>query len=153
MRCSRATLTLRSSAPVAGSVYLKTTWDDKAGEPLYLVTNLTDIPQKITRYYKRRMWIEEEFRDLKNRKWGLGFDESYLSSPQREDHRWCVLAIAHMFLMAYGAAAEKSDQARHFLPNTTREREISLARLGAFVIETALLPISCAIRALNDLPP
>jgi len=76
-----------------------------------------------------------------------------LSSPQREDHRWCVLAIAHMFLMAYGAAAEKSDQARHFLPNAAREREISLARLGAFVIETALLPISCAIRALNDLPP
>jgi len=134
-------------------VRLLTTWDKKAKEPWYLVTNLTRIPQKITRLYKRRMWIEEEFRDLKNRKWGLGFDESYLSSPEREDRRWCVLAIAHMFLMAYGAAAEQADLAKQFLPNTPREREISLARLGAFVIETALQPISCAIRALNDIPP
>ncbi len=60
------------------TVRLVTTWDKKAKEPWYLVTNLSKLPQKITRYYKRRMWIEEEFRDLKNRKWGLGFDESYL---------------------------------------------------------------------------
>ena len=134
-------------------VRLVTTWDKKAKKPWYLVTNLSAIPQKITRYYKRRMWIEEEFRDLKNRKWGLGFDESYLSEPVREDRRWCVLALAHLFLMAYGAAAERADLARHFLPNTPREREISLTRLGALVIETALQPISCAIAALNCMPP
>ena len=134
-------------------VRLVTTWDKKAKEPWYLVTNLTNIPQKITRLYLRRMWIEEEYRDLKNRKWGLGFDESYLSAPEREDRRWCVLAIAHLFLMAYGAAAEQADLAKRFLPNTPREREISLARLGAFVIETALQPISCAIDALNQVPP
>ncbi len=102
---------------------------------------------------RTKLPTEEEFRDLKNRKWELGFDESYLSEPEREDRRWCVLAIAHLFLMAYGAAAEKADLAKHFLPNTPREREISLARLGAFVIETALQPISTAIHALNDIPP
>ena len=57
---------------------LVTTWKKDTAEPWYLVTNLERIPQKITRLYLRRMWIEEMFRDLKNRNWGLGFDGSEL---------------------------------------------------------------------------
>ena len=134
-------------------VRLVTTWSQGAKEPWYLATNLDRIPPKITRMYKRRMWIEEEFRDLKNRKWGLGFAESGLSSADREDRRWAVLALAHLFLMAYGAAAEEAGFAAHFLPNPAREREMSLARLGYFIIQTAMQSIQDAIEALNRVPP
>ncbi len=134
-------------------VRLVTTWNKRAAEPWYLVTNLNRIPQKITRLYLRRMWIEEMFRDLKNRKWGLGFAESELSTPEREDRRWAVLALAYMFLMAYGAAAEAAGLAGHFVPNTVREREMNLARLGHFIIQTAMQSIHDAIAALNQIPP
>jgi len=134
-------------------VRLVTTWSQAAEEPWYLVTNLERIPQTITRLYLRRMWIEEMFRDLKSRKWGLGFAESELSSPDREDRRWAVLALAHLFLMAYGAAAEEAGLAGQFIPNTAREREMSLARLGFFIIQIAMQSIQDAIDALNRVPP
>ncbi len=132
---------------------LVTTWKKDTAEPWYLVTNLERIPQKITRLYLRRMWIEEMFRDLKNRNWGLGFDGSELASERREDRRWAVLALAYLFLMAYGAAAEEMELHKQFSPNTERERVISLARLGAFVVQTILLTIPDAIDALNRVPP
>ena len=135
------------------SLRLVTTWNKGAKQPWYLATNLTEIPQKITRLYLRRMWIEEMFRDLKNRKWGLGFDGSELATHQREDRRWAVLALAYMFLMAYGAAAEQEGLHRQFSPNTETERVINLARLGFFIIRTALISIPEAISALNRIPP
>lgn len=49
---------------------LVTTYAEQAKEPWYLVTNRKDIAPKIVRLYQRRMWIEEMFRDLKNRRWG-----------------------------------------------------------------------------------
>jgi len=131
---------------------LVTTWNAEAGEPWYLVTNQEGLPQKITRLYLRRMWIEEMFRDLKNRKWGLGFAESELSAPEREDCRWAVLALAYLFLMAYGAAAEEAGLAKAFSPNPVREREINLARLGYFVLQTAMQSVQDALLALNSLP-
>ncbi len=83
-----------------------TTYASKAQEPWYLVTNRCDIPPEIIRLYQRRMWIEEMFRDLKNRRWGLGLDAVELSTAQRQDRLWSVLAITYVFLCAFGAAAE-----------------------------------------------
>jgi len=142
-------LTLEAPFPTR----LVTTWARRAEQPWYLVTNLEQIPQKIVRLYQRRMWIEEMFRDLKNRKWGLGFAESELSTPNREERRWAVLALAYMLLMAYGAVAEEEGLASAFSPNPVRDREINLARLGSFILQTAMQSIVEAIEALNRLPP
>ena len=130
---------------------LVSTWHQKAKQLWFLATNLDKIPQKIMRLYQRRMWIEAMFRDLKNRKWGLGFAGSNLLTQKREDRRWAVLALAYMFLMAYGAAAEEAGLAGNFVPNTVREREMNLARLGYFIIQTAMQSIQEIILALNRL--
>ncbi len=93
------------------------------------------------------------FRDLKNRKWGLGFADSRLAAPEREDRRWCALVLAYLFLCAYGALAEKSGLDRNMRQDTAYNRAMNLARLGAAVLAVAVYPLSDAIVALNDIPP
>ena len=69
-----------------GPIRLITVYDRDAKEPWYLVTNLSDqFPAQIVRLYKRRMWIEAAFRDLKNRNWGLGMDQARLTQAPRLD--------------------------------------------------------------------
>lgn len=95
-------------------------FDRNAKEPWYLLTNLHDAPHKIVQFYQRPMWIEAMFRDLKNRNWGLGLDHVKLSSPERNDRHFLILALAYLFLCAFGATAEKLGLAEP--PNATRTR-------------------------------
>ena len=63
---------------------LITVFHRDAGEPWYLVTNTEDMEaKKVTRTYEKRWWTESMFRDLKNRKWGLGMDEVKLTTAER----------------------------------------------------------------------
>ena len=134
-------------------IRLVTAFDPKAKEPWFLATNLNDLPPEIVRIYQRRMWIEEMFRDLKNRNWGLGLTESVLSSPARQDRLWSVLALTYLFLCAFGAAAEKAGLDRHMRQDTGSSRAMNLARLGNYFLQIASLAIPIALAALNALPP
>ncbi len=135
------------------STRLITTYASKAQEPWYLVTNLRDIPPEIVRLYQRRMWIEEMFRDIKNRRWGLGLDDVELSTPQRQDRLWSVLAITYVFLCAFGAAAETEGIDEQLKANTEGNRVMNLARIGNYFLQIASLSITVALAALNRLPP
>ena len=132
---------------------LITTFAKKAKEPWYLVTNLKDIPAEIVRIYQRRMWIEEMFRDFKNRRWGLGLRGVELSEPERQDRLLSVLALAYVFLCAFGAAAETENIAETLKANTERSRVMTLARIGSYFIQITTLSIDVALIALNNLPP
>jgi hypothetical protein len=134
-------------------VRLVTAWSAKTREPWYLATNLRDIPQEISRIYQRRMWIEEMFRDLKNRSWGLGMTDCILSTPERQDHMWCIMALAYFFLCAFGAAAEQIGLDAQFKPNTEGSRVLNLARMGSYFLLVASMAIPMAVKALNQLPP
>lgn len=136
-----------------GPIRLVTVFDKDAEEAWYLVTNREfEPPAEIVRIYKRRMWTEAMFRDLKNRNWGLGLDEVRLSTPERHDRHFCVLALAYVILCAFGAAAETLEIARLLKANTRAERVLSLARIGNYFLQIAHCPLAAAFAALAALP-
>ena len=135
------------------SIRLVTTFAEEAKEPWYLATDLNQPPPEVIRLYQRRMWIEETFRDWKNRNWGLGLDAVRLSEPERHDRLFVVLALAYAFLCAFGAAAESLEVDRLMKANTVSERVMNLARLGNYFLQLASCTIDFAIQALLALPP
>lgn len=134
------------------SVRLVTTFAREAAEPWYLVTSLAGPAAEIVRTYKRRMWIEAMFRDLKNRNWGLGLDNVQLSHEQRHDCHFLVIALAYAILCAFGAAAESMQLDRLWKANTNTERVMSLARMGNYFLQLASFPIATAMKFLAAVP-
>lgn len=136
-----------------GPLRLITCHDKDANEPWFLVTNLEEeYPVKIVQLYKRRMWIEAMFRDLKNRNWGLGMDNVRLTQQARIERHFLIIALAYIFLFAFGAAAESAGLGDQLKANTVKERVLSLARIGNYFLQTAHLAIPIAIQALLTLP-
>ena len=136
-----------------GPIGLVSVCERDAKEPWYLATNLPyHSPEQIVAFYKRRMWIEAMFRDLKNREWGLGMDKVVLTKAFRLDRHLLVLVLAYVLLCASGAAAETEGLGDELKANTVAERVLSLARIGNYFLQTAQIAITCAILALPDLP-
>jgi hypothetical protein len=132
-----------------GPIRLVTVFERDAEEACYLVTNLeVDSPAQIVRLYKRRMWTEAMFRDLKNRDWGLGLDQVRLSEPQRHDRHFAILALAYVLLCAFGAAAETFDVARLLKANTRTDRVMNLARIGNYFLLLYQCSLKEAFRSL-----
>jgi hypothetical protein len=137
----------------AFSARVVSVWAQDAKEPWVLATDLVDIPTaEVIRLYKRRMWIEATFRDLKNRRWGLGLDSTRLSQPARHDRLFLVLAIAYALLCCFGAAAEASNVDRLLKANTVNERAMTLARIGFCYLQVYVASIESAVNAFMGLP-
>lgn len=135
-----------------GPVRLTTVYERDADAPWFLVSNLqAKSPAAIVNLYKHRMWIEAMFRDLKNRNWGLGMDHVHLTNERRFDRHFLILALAYVFLVAFGAIAESAGLGDELKANTVPERVLSLARIGGYFIQNAQATIVCAISALLDL--
>jgi hypothetical protein len=135
-----------------GPVRLVSVFDRNAKEAWYLLTNMDLLPHKIVQLYQRRMWIEAMFRDLKNRNWGLGLDHVKLSTPERNDRLFIVLALAYTFLCALGAAAENRGLSKALKANTVTERVLALLRIGHHCAELAKLGLPTLLRELKLLP-
>jgi hypothetical protein len=136
-----------------GPLRLITVFDREAQEAWYLVTNLEfESPAGIVRLYKRRMWTEAMFRDLKNRDWGLGLDHVRLSEAQRHDRHFAIVALAYVLLCAFGAAAETLDIAQQLKANTRAERVMNLARIGNYFLQLYQCALKDAFEALQALP-
>lgn len=136
-----------------GPIRLVTVFEREADEAWYLVTNLeVECAAQIVRLYKRRMWTEAMFRDLKNRDWGLGLDHVRLSAPERHDRHFAILALAYVLLCAFGAAAETFDIAQKLKANTRAERVLNLARIGNYFLQLYRCSLKQAFAALQALP-
>lgn len=136
-----------------GPIRLVSVFERDAEEAWYLVTSLdVESAAEIVRLYKRRMWTEAMFRDLKNRDWGLGLDRVRLSEAEKHDRHFCIVALAYILLCAFGAAAETFDIAQQLKANTRADRVMNLARIGNYFLQLYQYPISKAFRALHALP-
>lgn len=143
----------RLSAHTQVRLQLITVFAAQTKEPWYLVSSLPDTAaSEIVRLYKRRMWIEAMFRDLKNRNWGLGLDAVRLSEPERHDRHFLVLALAFAMLCAFGAAAETLEIDKLLQANTSTERVMNLARIGNYFLQIAACTVEFAFNALRLLP-
>lgn len=133
---------------------LVTVYDREAAEPWYLVTNTTDTTaEHVVRLYKKRMWTEAMFRDLKSRKWGLGLDDVALSTVQRTAVHFVIVILAYILLCAFGAIAEVRDFGESLKANTVEKRVLSLAAIGnRFIDVVGRITVKMAIAQLVALP-
>jgi hypothetical protein len=108
-------------------------WIRPEKRPWLLATNLTH-PAAVLRLYRRRMWIEELFGDLK----GHGFDleSSHLRSFLHLSRLTLAVALLYVWLVTEGAQA--LIQGRSAQLDRADRRDLSVFRLGLESIEQAL---------------
>lgn len=122
-------------------------WKVSEKEPWCLATNLPDKTIAL-RFYKRRMWIEEMFGDMK--KHGFDLECSMLHTFMRLSRLTLAVAILYVWSMAVGVRTIHRGQ-RHLVDRSDR-RDLSIFQIGLRSIERSLtnelsIPFSlCAYR-------
>jgi hypothetical protein len=125
----RALLTGRSAYPTNLLAY----WAIGEEEPWLLATNLGRRGEAL-QAYRRRMWIEEMFGDMK----GHGFDleKTHLRNFQRLSRLTLAVAFLYVWLVSVGAATIKRGQ-RHQVDRKDR-RDLSIFQIGWRFVERCL---------------
>ncbi len=104
-----------------------------AKEPWLIVSSLS--PEKVSAinimlFYKRRMQIEETFRDLKNTRNGLGLRHCRSFNTGRLNIALLIAALAMLVLWLFGIAAKQQKLHYSFQSNTEKHRNV----LSNFII-------------------
>lgn len=85
--------------------------------------------------YKKRMTIEENFRDTKSTKYGFSFDKNEPIKPERFTVWLMLAALASLVCWLTGAAAEQLNLHHDFQANSYKHRRVlSFFYLGCQVI-------------------
>jgi hypothetical protein len=102
-------------------------------EPWCLATSLSDrAASKIVKLYAKRFRIEENFRDTKDLRFGMGLSSTHIGRCDRRDRLLLIGALAQALLTLLGAAAEACGLDRTMKANTVTTRTYSLFRQGCF---------------------
>lgn len=109
-------------------------WQPAEKEPWLLATNLPDL-QTALRFYKRRMWIEEMFGDLK--KHGFDLEASMLRSFLRLSRLTLAVAFLYVWLVSTGGRAIHQGL-RHLVDRNDR-RDLCIFQTGLRFIERLLV--------------
>jgi Transposase DDE domain len=104
--------------------------------------------QRVIKLYKKRMQIEEGFRDLKDPKYGFGLRYAYSKDPERIKMLLLIAMFASLIAWLTGYVAEKNGWQYQFQANSTKgKRVLSFFFLGCQVIKRK---IKIAVPILND---
>lgn len=111
-------------------------------EPWILATSLPGeitMARRIINIYKSRMQIEQNFRDIKNQRWGFGLRDSKTENMQRLEVLLLIGFIASIILWLIGIVAEANKLHYGFQANTKRDgRTLSLFSLGWQILKHGL---------------
>lgn len=124
-----------------------------AREAWVLASSLSgrSMAKRIIKIYKKRMQIEEGFRDLKSSQYGFGFENAYSKQKNRIAILLLIGSLASLMAWLAGWIAEKAGLHYQFQSNSTKNRRVlSLFYLGCRVIAKAKdIPINWLEKALN----
>jgi hypothetical protein len=95
-----------------------------------LATSRDDAADRIVALYAKRFRCEENFRDTKDRRFGLGLYDTRIGDVGRRDRMLLVIAIAVVLATLLGAAGEALGLDRMLRANTATKRTHSLFRQG-----------------------
>ena len=120
-------------------------WDHNQQEPWLVLTDLSPGDVGVC-WYGLRVWIELGFRALKGVGWQ--WQHSRRTNPERVSRHWLVLAVATLWVLAYGTRAE--DAANLGLPpgrllrppphpSWVQRRRVSIFRQGSSWLTRQLL--------------
>ena len=100
-------------------------WRASEKEPIFLATNQTCV-KKAWRLYKRRMWIEEMFGDMK----GHGFDleKTRLRHPARLNRLILAVSLVYLWRVSVGEHVLVHNLAAEI--DRSERRDLSIFRLG-----------------------
>lgn len=119
------------------AVSLVVTHEEPAPEPWYLITNVAGT-QAVVALYRKRMAIEESFRDAKT---GLALKRLRLSEPQRLARMMILVAIVMAINVLVGLDAERScGGADPQLTTKRKGRTLSMFKRGQETIAAQGLP-------------
>lgn len=128
---------------------LRSKWEQKKGdrsvrnhriaakEAWVLVSSLFGyaVNKRVVAIYKKRMQIEESFRDLKSSRYGFGFEHSYSRHIARIETLLLIAMLASTIAWLVGLAAERMNLHYNFQVNSVKSRRVlSLFFLGCQVI-------------------
>lgn len=120
-------------------------WATGEKEPWCLATNLPDCTLTL-RYYKRRMWIEEMFGDLKEH--GFDLESTMLRHFSRLSRLTLAVAFLYVWLLSNGGKFVRAGL-RHLVDRKDR-RDLSLFQIGLRLLDRKLLnslPVSPSLCA------
>lgn len=116
-------------------------------EPWLLVTSLTgkqQSAQRIIGLYKKRMQIEEAFRDIKSARLGLSVSESQTRNVKRLEILLLIGLLASWVIWLVGKTAEvKKDHLRYQSNTNKKRRVLSIFYLGCQVVKKKCTTPSC----------
>jgi len=109
-----------------GWFWLVLRWKCGEEEPWYLVCDRPLAPQAVLRIYRKRMWVEERYGDLK----GHGFDleTTHLKNAQRIARLFLAVSLVFVWLISLGSWVVKRGY-RHYVDHRSR-RDKSYFRIG-----------------------
>jgi len=116
------------------TVNLLAHWKQGEKEPWLLATNLPDL-QTALLFYKRRMWIEEMFGDLKDH--GFDLESTMLQSFMRLSRLTLVVAFLYVWMVSAGAKTIHAGL-RHLVDRKDR-RDLSIFQIGLRFVERRLV--------------
>ena len=122
----RGYLTAKEIYPVNLLVH----WKVGEQEPWCLATNLPDLSMAL-RYYRRRMWIEEMFGDMK--KHGFDLELTMLRHFERLSRLTLAVALLYVWLISVGTRTIR-DGLRNLVDRNER-RDLSIFQIGLRFIE------------------
>jgi hypothetical protein len=100
-------------------------WAAGEKEPWYLATNL-ETPAAALQAYRRRMWIDELFGDLKRH--GVDLEMTHLRHIERLSRLTLLVAVLYLWLLATGVRMIRRG-VRHLVDRRER-RDLSLFQIG-----------------------
>ena len=113
--------------------------------PWLLSTSLpldSTLARRVVNIYRTRMQIEEGFRDMKSRQYGLGFEQNKSQSTRRLSVLILLTTLANMVLTLTGIAVTLAKKHRDYQANSTKnKRVISFPFLGLRAIADRHLKI------------
>ena len=118
-------------------------WQVGEKEPWCLATNLPDLSTALS-FYKRRMWIEEMFGDMK--KHGFDLESTMLHTFQRLSRLTLAVAYLYVWLISSGTRTIHAGL-RHLVDRNDR-RDLSIFQIGFRYIQRRLinaLPIQTSL--------
>lgn len=134
----------RLTAKHAHPVNLLAHWQVGEKQPWLLASNLPTRRAALGAY-RRRMWIDELFGDLK--KHGFDLESTHLHHIMRLSRLTLLVALLYLWSMAVGSRTIK--QGRRHLVDRTDRRDLSIFQIGVRIIQRYLtnsLPIPMTLR-------
>ena len=104
-------------------------------EAWHIATSLKDRKEYVVNLYGRRFTCEENFRDLKDDRFGSGLKETIVSTTYRRDRLIMIHALTVVILTLLGSVGETLGYDHHLRANTSKKRTHSLYRQGKEYIE------------------